>query len=399
MGGVRRVVRESYLVVHTPGGSTSAPVATENWTTQETTAYNSALPADSPGAWGGTLANLDRVFTATGGGHTALGVLLTWVHKPDQIAGVQIKVTPTYLVTEAPVVELWTKKSATWTKRHRVALTALVRSGDSLVLDLTFPALDAADVDAMWVTLVPTATEALTWTVLHCYGVCNNDPITNPCPVGTPPEDCADINCDVDPTNWLCLELPEDPGSTEEPDPDGFDDSPPAGAGFPPDRVPWKPPNQPTPVTDPLLLPPIVVGVPMPTTYYRGSVNFPYLHDCPDPSSIHMTFGVLPGGGSVHVAVLDSGGLTFSATAGGAAVTSQTIAAPGAMEWWVVAGKGFASSSNPTFHDLLPPRSVTPEVTFVFTRRLAGSAWSVAGNMFDILMYFWTVDIGYMVPC
>jgi len=374
MGGVRRVTRTSYLTVHNPP-NISVPTLVENWTTQETTAYNSALPADSPAAWGGTLTDLDRPFTATGSGHTALGALLTWVYKPDRIAGVQIKVTPTFLTTESPVLELWTLKSATWTKRSRVALTPLVRSGESLVLDLTSPVLDAVDVDAIWVTLVPTATEALTWTILHCYGVCNTDPVTPACPPNALPSDCDNVTCDVDPTAWECMDFPEDTGGCPEDCPDGG-------------------PPIPTPTPDPLTLPPILIQIPMARIGTRTSLG--YFYPCPAPTDIVMLFGDLPSGGSVTVTVANSYGILLSATQAGAPITSQTIAAPGAMYWWAVGG--FSPTNYPT-NTNLPPAQITPTIDFFFTRQLAGSAWHVAGNLLDILMYFWTYELRYMQVC
>ena len=388
MGGVRRVTRTSYLTVRTAGVSNALPGLVENWTTQETTAYNSALPADSPGAWGGTLTDLDRPFTATGSGHTALGALLTWVYKPDRIAGVQIKVTPTFLTTESPVLELWTLRIATWTKRSRVALTALVRSGESLVLDLTSPVLDADDVDAIWVTLVPTATETLTWTILHCYGVCNTDPVTPACPPNALPSDCDNVTCDVDPTAWECLDFPEDTGGC--PEDCGGDEGD-------PDPLPI-----PTPTPDPLLLPPIIVPIAMPRYPFKSGGK--YLYNCPAPTGIFMKFGTLPGGGSVTVTVLNAHGLRFAsaglaAFSGGPEVTSQTIAAAGDMEWRVTNNSGYDAHGNGVVLNYLLPSQDIPELTFLFTRQLAGSAWHVAGNLLDILMYFWTYEIAFAEPC
>jgi len=382
VGGVRRVPRPSTETIY---HASPTPVTTlaANWTIQQTTTYVEMTPAVGPGAWGGTLTDLDRVLTATGSGTTALGALITWVVKPDSIAGVVLKIQPTYLSTELPFLEVWTLDGIVWTKRNRIALSSRVRSGETLIVDLTSPVLDAAVVDAMWITLVPSGTETLTWLILHTYGICNADPITPPCPPGTPPSKCDNVTCDVDPTDWVCLPFPDDTGGCPDDCPDGA--------------------PGPTPPTDPLLLPPIIVPIAMPDTYlsFLGSVHKVLFHDCPAPQNITMSFGELPSGGSVTVTVQPGLSIQFSATNGGPAVTSQTIAVAGDMEWWVVAGTGYnaypaAAIPVPNY---LPPREITPTISFLFTRQLAGTVWEVAGNLLDILMYFWTTAIKYPEIC
>ena len=157
------------------------------------------------------------------------------------------------------------------------------------------------------------------------------------------------------------------------------------------------------PTPDPLLLPPIIVPIAMPGSYltYVGGLKTIIFHQCPAPTNLRMSFGTLPSGGSVTVAVLNAGALQFSATSGGAAITSQTISVAGDMFWWVVAGTGYNAypAAALPLPNYLPPVEVVPTVTFTFTRQLDGTVWSVAGNLLDILVYFWTTSIEYNELC
>lgn len=357
MGGVRRIARQSFHTTFV-SGSDSAPVLTDNWTTQQTTTYDANDPADSPAAWGGTVANLDRDLTATGSTHAALGALLTFVNKPNFVAGGGIvKVQVSYPAGSTCALEVWSLAGATWTKIRRIGIAGIVRSGESIILDLSAPILAAANADALWITLAPdVGTETLTWTILHLYGICNDDPVTPDCPPGTAPEECDGPECGVDVETWVCLDPPEEP--------------------------------DPAPPTDPFTLPPILVKVPNPTTYVQSGAS--WFHNCPRPTELRMFFGDLPSGGSVTVTVANAGGLTFVEG------TAQTISAPGTMTWTVLSGFRAANSgADPAF----PPAAVTPTCDFFFTRKLAGSAFAVAGNLLDILMYFWTYDHAYIEVC
>lgn len=373
MGGVRRIARQSFETVQVFHVS-SAPTLTDNWTTEETTTYNELLPANAPAAWGGTLTNLDRVMTATGSTRTALGALLTFVTKPDQISGAILKVQVTYAVGSACHLELWTKSGSTWTKTRRVSVAPLARSGDTFVLDLTTPIFEAADVDAIWITLAPDlGTETLTWTCLHLYGVCNNDPVTPNCPPGAEPTSCDPIECAMDPITGICLGEPDDTD---------------VGGGDPPTTPP-------TPITDPIPLPPIIVPVAMPTSPVKSGAD--WFQNCPRPTKIIMYFGDIPGGGSVTVTLANAHGLTFTAVLGVPPVIySQTIAAPGTMEWCV--SEGFRYFNGPAT-PALPPARETPTIEFLFTRKMAASNLVAAASMFDILMYWWTVGIAYVEVC
>lgn len=365
MGGVRRVPRQSYRTTFVALTNT-VPVLSDNWTTQETTTYNALLPADSPAPWGGTVADLDRAFTAVGSTHTALGALVTFVQKPDQIAGALVKVQATFDPGSACALEVWTLDGATWTKRRRVPIAGLARSGETVILDLTSPVLEADLVDAMWITLAPDiGTETLTWTLLHVYGTCDDDLTFLDCPPATLPEDCDGPECGVDIATWLCLDPPQEP----------------TPGGVPPE------PNPP-PTSPPFVLPPILVPVLNPTTFVKSGTK--YFHDCPRPTLIVMLFGELPSGGSVTVTVANAHGVLFVEG------TSQTIAAPGTMTWTVLSGFVAANAgADPS----LPPAAVDATTDFFFTRTLDGSAFAVAGNLLGILTYFWTYNIGYSEVC
>jgi hypothetical protein len=354
MGGVRRLARESLVrPSYVPLSNVQLPVMTENWTTQETTTYNALLPADSPGVWGGTKANLDRILTATGSTYTVRGALLTFVTKPDVVAGPIIKVQVSYAAGSACAIEVWTKAGATWTKRRRVAVAGVVRSGETIVLDLSGFLVLAANCDAIWVTLVPDiGTETLTWTCLHLYGICNDDPVTSDCPAGTPPEDCDEPGCLINIDTGVC----EDDTGT----PDPFI--------FPPEQI---------------------VKIPNPTTFVKSGNG--YIHACPRPTKIVMTFGDIPGGGSVVVTPVPTSNVTFAEGA------SQTISAPGDLTWTVLTGYAV---QNQIALPALYPAPLIPTTDFLFVRQLAGIENLVAlGNLLDILMYWWTADIGYQEVC
>jgi hypothetical protein len=358
MGGVRRVPRESFGLVWVGGVSSQTQTLVSNWTIQKTTTYNSALPADSPVAWGGTLTALDRSFISTGSGYAALGALITWVNKPDSIAGVVIKIQPTYLSVEIPFLEMWTLDGAVWTKRNRIALSSRVRTGETLVVDFTSTIYAADTVDAIWITLVPSGTETLTWLVLHTYGVCNNDKTTPACPPGTPPEDCDNAECDTDPTTWL------------------------ATAGCTPTLLPGE------------------VRVEMPQTYQFISLTKRWEHGCPGPTRIRFDFVDLPAGTTVVVDVLDAHGLRFClpgdvAFSGGVEVLTQTISASGTMYWAVTNNSGYDAYPNGINLNYLPPYDITQYITFRFTRTIDGAVV----NMLEPLVFFWYNGIEYAEPC
>lgn len=343
----------------------SLPTLQDNWTTQETTTYNPALPADAPVAWGGTVANLDRDLTATGSTRTALGALLTFVQKPNFFAGVIIKVQASFALGSSCAIEVWVKVGSAWTKERRVGIAGIARSGESFILDLTAPILPAQSCDAMWITLAQDlGTEALTWTVLHVYGICNNDPVTPDCPPGTAPEDCDAPECGVDFEDWVCID-PADPTTQDPTEP-------------------------PTPPEDPFTLPPILVQIPNPTTYTLNPSGTTYFHTCPRPTLLQMYFGDLPGGGSVVVTVANAHGVTFVEG------ITQAISAPGVMTWTVLTG---FLPGNVNADPSLPPAPLTPTTDFYFTRDLAGSVFFVAGNLLDILNFWWTYNVGYQEVC
>lgn len=369
VGLIRRLARQSFrLAAYVPGVNVQNPSLQDNWTTEETDTYIPATPADGPLPWGGTVADLDRVLTATGSGYTVLGALLTFLYKPEtnnlgqlgSFGGLIVKVQPTFPAGSTAALEVWSYRAAnmTWTKRRRIPLAGLVRSGEVVVIDATGPVLPTSEVDAYWVTLAPDiGTETITWLAIHAYGICPTDDKTSDCPAGTPPEQCAAPQCGVNVTSWLCQDPPEEP-------------DPPA-----------------TP-TDPFVLPPIIVGVPMPTTYTK--VGAAYFHDCPRPTRIQMFFGEIPSGGSVTVTVANAAGILF------AEGVQQVISAPGTMTWTVTTG---FHAANAPLTQALPPAAVTAELTFLFTRQLDDTAFAVAGNLLDILMYFWTYALGYVEVC
>lgn len=360
IGFVRRLARQSLKVTYI-SGSNAFPVLTDNWTTQETTTYNPLLPANAPVAYSGTVADLDRILTDTGSGHTVFGLLLTFVAKPEgtsagqhgSFGGAIVKVTPTFAAGSTAAFEVWSLKGATWTKRRRIALAGLVRSGETIVIDATGPVLDTSDVDAYWLTLAPDlGTETLTWLACHVYGICLNDITFPDCPPGTPPEDCDEPGCDIDITTGLCTTL--------------------------------------TPATpDPFVFPPVLVKIPNPTTYVLSAGK--YFHNCPRPTTIRMTFGDIPSGGSVTVTPVPASSITYVEG------TSQTISAPGNMDWTVATGFVAANSgSDPALY----PAAIIPTTDFLFTRQLASiDALVVAGNLLSILMYFWTAELAYQEVC
>lgn len=372
VGFIRRLARQSLFVDYDPGppqvGSQPA-VLTDNWTTEETTTYDASMPADGPAPYGGTVANLDRVLTATGSGYTVLGLLLTFVNKPPgnqfgqtgSFGGVYVKVTPTFTTGSTAALEVWSRAGATWTKRRRIPLAGLVRSGETVVIDALGPVLSTTDVDAYWITLAPDlGTETITWLACHVYGICLNDPVTPDCPPGAPPEECDGPECGVDYESWVCEE----------------------------------PPEEPVPTPDPFVFPPILVQVANPTTYTQQPPNAPFAgkfsHPCPRPNRIFMEFGELPSGGSVTVTLKPGQPVSFVEG------SSQTISAPGTMTWTVLTG---ISPVNAPSSVGLFPAQLYPTTDFFFTRQLDGSVFAVAGNLLDILTYFWTAFIGYEEVC
>jgi len=364
VGFIRRLARQSYrttFVLHV----NTFPTLQDNWTTQQTTTYDANNPAAGPGVWGGTLTDLDREFTATGSGYTVDGALLTFVQKPEgnslgqsgSLGGLIAKVQPTYPDGSTAAFEVWSLKGTTWTKRRRIPLATVCRSGETVVIDATGPVLADTDVDAYWVTLAPDiGSETLTWLALHVYGICLNDPVTPACPPGTPPEDCEGPECGVDRDSWLCLPPPEEP--------------------------------TPAPNPNPFVLPGIPVKIPNPTTYVFA--NHHYFHDCPRPTQIVMLFGEIPDGGSVTVTVANTNGVVF------AEGVQQTIVAPGTMTWTVTSG--FHAQNAPAT-SALPPAQEAASTDFLFTRKLDGSAFAVAGNLLDILEFWWTYNIGFQEVC
>lgn len=331
-----------------------------NWTTQATTTYDRNNPAQDPMTWGTAveIGYLDRRFTATGNETTHLGLLATFVNKPDRtFYGAQVKVRPTYTGTANPFLECWTLLGTTWTLRRRVNVRAIARSGDTIVQDLTFDGLRAEDrPDAIWITLDTATDVSLTWLVCHLYGDCTSDPVTPDCPPGVDPEDCNVPECSADPTDFICTPIP-----------------------LPPDLPP----------TDPFPFPPILIDIGMPTTYVLED-DGSYSHACPGPTGIRMTFGELPTGGSVVVTLVDAAGLVF------AEGTQQTISAPGVMNWTISQGYGPLNPNIGSGSALgyLPPREVTDHVTFSFTRKAASPF-----TLLDILVYFWTYDLVYEELC
>lgn len=350
MGGVRRLARQSLKVTPVPL-ATTYPVLTDNWTTQETTTYNPLLPADAPAPWGGTIAALDRDLTQTGSTYTVLGALLTFVAKPNFFAGPIIKVQVTFALGSTCALEVWTKAGSTWTKRRRVSVAGQARSGETIVWDLSSFLLPAVNCDAMWITLAPdVGTETLTWTCLHAYGICNDDRGFTDCPPGTPPGDCDEPGCDIDITTGKCREDTDDP--------------------------------------DPFIFPPTIYKLPNPTTYVATAGT--YFHVCPRPTVVRMHFGDIPGGGSVTVTPVPTSNVTFVEGA------SQTISAPGDMDWTVATGFHSLGSLTPALY----PAALIPTMDFVFTRQLAGiEAAVVLGNLLNILTYWWTAEIGYVEVC
>lgn len=365
-GFIRRLARQSYRTTYVSHAN-SQPTLQDNWTVQETTTYDANNPAASPAPWGGTTSDLDREFTATGSTHLAMGMLLTFLFKPEtnnlgqhgDLAGAIAKVIPTFADGSACALELWTLLGSAWTKRRRVALGGLVRSGETLIEDLTGPVLDTDQVDAYWITLAPDlGTETLTWVEAHLYGVCLNDNTTPACPPGTDPEDCAAPQCGVNVATWLCQD----------------------------------PPGEPNAPTVPFILPPIIVPIPNPDTYVLATLHGhpAYFHDCPRPTQLRMLFGLLPGGGSVTVTVKDPAGCTFVEG------FSQVISSPGEMTWTVATGFLAANSGAAP---ALPPSQEFPTTTWLFTRQLDGTVFSVAGNLLDILTYYWTFAVAYVEVC
>lgn len=364
VGFIRRISRQSFTTTFV-SGSNSYPALTDNWTTQQTATYVPATPAVGAAAYGGTVTDLDRELTATGSGYTIFGLLLTFLHKPPtnslgqagSFGGVIVKVTPTFTAGSTAAFEVWSLKGAVWTKRRRIALAGLVRSGETIVIDATGPVLSTTDVDAYWITLAPDiGTETLTWLAVQVYGICLNDPVTPDCPPGTPPADCDAPECGVDVLTWLCLDPPAEP--------------------------------IPAPTPNPFVFPPVLVQVPNPTTYVKSGIN--YFHNCPRPTLIVMHFGLIPGGGSVTVTPKPTNFVTFVEGA------SQTISAAGDMTWTVLSGFVAANSgSDPA----LPPAVIQATTDFLFTRQLDGTAFAVAGNLLDILMYYWFAEIAYQEVC
>lgn len=359
IGFVRRLARQSL-------SSAFTPALADNWTTEETSAYSEVTPAAGAVAWGGTVANLDRDFTKTGSTHTALGALLTFVHKPESnslgqkgsLGGVIVKVTPTYSTGSAAALELWTLAGATWTKRRRVPLATLCRTGETIIVDLTGPILSTDLVDAYWVTMDPDLPgDTLSWVVLHAYGVCLNDPVTPPCPPGTPPEDCGAPECGVDVEDWTCLDPPDE--------------------------------TDPAPAADPFVLPPIPVKIPFPPARLgctAGQAPF---------NVLRFTFGEIPTGGSILVTAVAAQGITFVQG------FTQTISAPGDMDWKVLSGFNFTPGPAQVFPTRTAwdpalvvlsfyPKVDTSDMVFTFQLQLAGSAFATAGALLDILTYFWT---------
>jgi len=357
----------------------------ENWTVESTSTYNEALPADSPGLWGeaADLAALDRTFVSTGLGVAFIGMLLTFVNKPDRsFTGAQIKVSVTYSPSEEPHLELWTKLGATWTRRRRISLTSNVRSGDTLVIALDLDnelfAADSAIPDAVWITIDTAAGPTLTWIACHLFGDCALNPVPPDCPPGTPAALCEPLDCTVDPTNWLCVDIP-DPDCVPTP----FDD---CLGGDPGD-------NDADPPTDPIVFPPIIVEVPMATTY--SSTAGVYSHVCPGPAALRMYFGDLPGGGSVVVTHVPSGGVAF------AEGLQQTITAPGVLDWTVIGGFGAGDPAIGAGRagGYIPPVEVVATQSFAFVRQLAASELETFGNLLDILTYWWTTVVLYEEFC
>lgn len=325
--GIRRLSRFFYN--ETTGALTTA------WTTQATTTYDSNNPAASPGSWGSTpqVALLDRDLDATGSLTSHLGALITFSSRPDFFWGVIVKVIPTYSTLEDPKLEMWTFDGVTWTKRRRVDMPALVRSGDSVVVDLTL-STPQQDVQAVWVTLAPTAAETLSWIALHLYGDCEVQIATPDCPAFSTPPDCS-IDCDTLFPDWDCD--PEDP-------------TPPPATPFP--------------------FPPVTINVPMP--HYTKLGNH-YTDSCPTPNSIFMRFDIRRPTAGVRVSVIFSPGITWSGGLSDPNVvvnspTQQTITGSGTMVWKVDEGFFMYFTNNaPKGNGYLPPDDVLPFVTFLFT--------------------------------
>lgn len=362
VGFIRRLARTS-----AESGNTLTTV--ENWTTQETDTYDANDPADGPAPYGGTVANLDRVLTATGSGYTVLGLLLTFVNKPPgnqfgqtgSFGGVIVKVTPTFPTGSTAALEVWSLQGSTWTKRRRIPLAGLVRSGETVVIDALGPVLATTAVDAYWVTLAPDiGSETITWLACHVYGICLNDPVTPDCPPGTEPEECDGPECGVDYESWVCLDPPE------EPNPPSF----------------------------PFTLAPIPVKIAFPPARAGCSSSEPPFN------RLTMTFGDIPSGGSVVV----TAPVGYVFTEG----SEQTISAPGDLTWTIESGIPFSPGgpgvivfpTSTQWPAALGPnysRLFTNEdgMTFLFTRRLDASVFATAGNLLNILMYYWTT--GYEV--
>jgi hypothetical protein len=283
------------------------------------------------------------------------------VYKPEanifgqhgSFGGAIVKIQPTFGAGSTAAIEVWTLAGATWTKRRRVTLPNLCRSGETIVIDLTGPVLDTDQVDAYWITLAPdVGTETITWLACHLYGICPNDPVTPDCPPGTPPEECDAPQCDIDIATGVCRKDTGDP--------------------------------------DPFHFPPIPVKIPNPGSYSKSGSD--YFHNCPRPTVLRMIFGDIPSGGSVTVTVANAHGVTF------AEGFSQVISAPGNMDWTVATG--FLAKNPGVIQPAFPPRQLEPTTDFVFSRQLAGVEDLVAlGNLLNILVYWWTYDFAYVEVC
>jgi hypothetical protein len=313
----------------------------ENWTTQATETYNETTPAVGPVSWGTDpeKANLDREFDAVGSAKQHLGVLLTFVHRPDTFAGAIVKYQPTYSVGETPFLELWTHDTVEgWTRRRRLAITDLARSGDVVMTQLLTPSeLATTTLDAVWITMAPTAGETMSWLAVHLYGDCDTRLNPPDCNLFSDPPDCAE-DCEALFGSWLCN--PDDP-------------SPPAWAGLPPLPVPI-PNGQPVP---PFPFPPITVEIPMPTAGWVH-VGSGWFHNCPRPTRIIMYFSLRQPGAKVAITAINSP-VTF---VGG---QSKTITGSGTLEWVVL--DGFKAANSIGAAQSLPPGQITPSITFLFT--------------------------------
>jgi hypothetical protein len=149
-------------------GNVKLTYAAGDFTVDPTGNYNGASPVDV-GTWTNPV-DLDNSLLSVGGSANYEGALLTFT-TAQTFSGAYVKVSIAYGAgVDTPVMELWTKTGAVWTKRKSITVSEPNLGVPTGILKVYDFFLDAAvaDVTHLWVTLNPVGASPPAVAIFRC---------------------------------------------------------------------------------------------------------------------------------------------------------------------------------------------------------------------------------------